>query len=173
MAFLLGLGAAILLGTAGLVTLIAGWGPPGWAVNTTTWAGRVVLSLIGVASLSGAVLFGQRLIQRLAEGRAMRRPGPKGDILIAPQAVKQLAAGVLQRELGLTGFRIRLEQGEEGLILTVGLPLPSGEEAPSLAERLQALLTSEIQAKTGLPVAEVNLVIHGTARPAPPPEGTE
>lgn len=167
MSLLLALGFLVLLGATGLVILLAGWGPPSWMLQVTTAAGRAVLAAIGAASLAGALRFAVELADRLSAGRALRRPGPKGDIVIAPRAVQELAAGLLRRELGLDGFRVQLTSTGEGVLLTVRLRLPPEEEAPRLAERIQELLSSEIQAKTGLPVVEVNLLIRGTARPAP------
>lgn len=170
MSLILGLGVLLLLGASGLVVYFAGWGLPGWATAVTSWGGRAVLAAMALASLGGAMALAIRLSDRLVAGRALRRPGPKGDIAIAPRAVRQLAAGLLREELGLTGFKIRLVPAGEGVLLTVWLHLPSGEEAPRLAERVQELLSQEILAKTGLPVAEVNLVIRGTAGR---PQGTD
>ncbi len=170
MSFLLGLGCLVMLGTTGLVILIAGWGPPGWVAQVTSAAGRAVLAAIGAANLAGALAFAVFLADRLHASRAMRRPGPKGEIAIAPRAVRQLAAGLLARELGLTGFRVALRPAAQGVLLTVRLALPPDEEAPRLAERVQELLSREIELKTGLPVEEVNLVIRGTGRPQPPVE---
>jgi len=165
---LLALGFLVLLGATGLVILLAGWGLPSWATQVTTVAGRAVLAVLGTATLGGALALAVELADRLSAGRAMRRPGLKGDILIAPRAVRELAAGLLSRELGLSGFRIQLVPAGEGMSLTVRLRLPPEEEAPRLAERVQELLSREIQAKTGLPVAEVTLIIRGTGRPQPP-----
>jgi uncharacterized alkaline shock family protein YloU len=166
-ALLYGIGFVILLGTTGLAVFTAGWGiPPAWAAAATTVVGRAVISAIGAATCGAVLMLAIALADWLAASRALRRPGPKGEIAIAPKAVKQLAAGLLRRELGLSGFKIGLVSASDGVYLKITLPLPHEEEAPRLAERIQELLSREIEAKTGLPVLEVDLVIRGTARPA-------
>ena len=172
MVFLYGLGCLILLGEAGLAVFFGLSGiPASWAAAATTAAGRAVTAILGATALGAAVLFALQLADRLAAGRAMRRPGPKGEIAIAPRAVRELASGLLCREMGLSGYRIGIAPASEGVYIKVHLRLPPEEEAPRLAERIQELLSREIEAKTGLPVEEVDLVIRGTARPTPTSEG--
>jgi len=145
--------------------------PASWAVGATTAAGRAVIAALGATALGTALLVAVQLADRLAAGRAMRRPGPKGEIAIAPRAVRELASGLLCREMGLSGDRIGIVPTNEGVYIKVHLRLPPEEEAPRLAERIQELLSREIEAKTGLPVEEVDLVIQGTARPTTASEG--
>lgn len=145
--------------------------PASWAAGATTAAGRAVIAALGATALGAALLVALQLADRLAAGRAMRRPGPKGEIAIAPRAVRELASGLLCREMRLSGYRIDIAPTNEGVYVKVHLRLPPEEEAPRLAERIQELLSREIEAKTGLPVEEVDLVIRGTARTTPTSEG--
>ncbi|MGC9529289.1 MAG: hypothetical protein ACP5G2_01535 [Candidatus Bipolaricaulaceae bacterium] len=165
MVILLGVEVLLLLGAAALAVLVAGRGlPAGWAAGLTSDLGRAVLSLLGASFLFGAGFLSQVLADRLAAGRVVRRPGSKGEIAIAPQAIRQLAAGLLRQELALTDFRVALFPEGEGVHVRVRLPLPPDTEAPQLAEQIQTLLAREIEAKTGLAVHGVNLVLRGTVR---------
>jgi len=173
-ALLYTLGVVVLLGGTGLCVYFAGWGVPSqWPEAATSIGGRAVLALLGVAALGGGLVLACQLADRLAAGRAIKRPGPKGEISISPRAIRQLAAGLLCGELGLTRFRVRVLHAGEGLALKIRLQLPPGEPAPELAERIQTLLAQEIEAKAGLPVEEVALEIRGTAHPASPTQPGE
>ncbi|HAF70146.1 MAG: hypothetical protein XD60_0963 [Acetothermia bacterium 64_32] len=167
MTFLYGLGCLILLGGVGLAVFLGLAGiPSSWTAGATTAGGRAVIAVLGVAALGAALSLFAQLMERLAADRSIRRPGPRGEIAIAPRAVRELAAGLLSRRLGLSGYRISVVPKTEGVYIKVTLGLPPEEEAPRLAERLQELLTQELEAKTGLPVEEVDLVIRGMARPS-------
>ncbi|MFO8033822.1 MAG: hypothetical protein R6U88_01505 [Candidatus Bipolaricaulota bacterium] len=162
----------VLAGAAGLAAWVAVAGvPEGWLPGFTTWWGRTVLGVLAASFLGAAALAIRCVAEHAASRRAVRRPGPKGEIIIAPRAIRELATVLLTRDLGLSGFRVGLRPGADGVYIKVVLRLPPEEEAPSLADRIQELLSREIQSKTGIPVHEVNLAIRGTAssQPAAPP----
>ncbi|MCR4392001.1 MAG: alkaline shock response membrane anchor protein AmaP [Candidatus Acetothermia bacterium] len=166
--FLLGLEGVILLLVAVAAAVGAAWGTPevwisgGRALNPVLV--RAVLGILAAAFLAGAAVIAALALRRRAARRALRRSGPKGEIFICPDTVRQLAAGLLAGELGLTGFRVALRPVGEGVALRVVLKLPAEEEIPPLAERLQNLLAQEVAAKTGLEVHEVRLVVRGASR---------
>ncbi len=167
----------VMTGAAGLAVWFAVAGvPQGWLPGVTTWWGRTVLGVLAVSFLGAAALAIKYAGEYGASQRAVRRPGPKGEIIIAPRAIRELATALLSRELGLSGFRVALRPGADGVYLKVIMRLPAGEEAPKLADRIQELLSREIQSKTGIPVHEINLAIRGTAShepPTPPSEPVE
>lgn len=170
--FLFGIGAVSLLLAAGamataVVALASGnleLSVPGGTPLAST-AVQVVLGLWAVTCVAAALVFARAARQRLAVRRALRKPGPKGMILITVDTIREMAGILLREELGLHRFRVHLHPMGEGLGLDVTLHLPAGEEVPALAERLQRLLAQEISAKTGLEVPEVRMLVEGTARP--------
>ncbi len=164
----------VLTGAAGLAvwTAVAGL-PEGWLPGFTTWWGRTILGVLAVSLVGGAALAIKYAMEHGVAQRAVRRPGPKGEIIIAPRAIRELATSLLARELGLSGFRVSIHPGADGVYLKVSLRLPPEEEAPNLADRIQDLLSREIQSKTGIPVHEINLSVRGTASPRPPAPPSE
>lgn len=170
---IIGMAAAIVLVAAGgFAAWVAAAGvPEGWLPGLTTWWGRTILGVIALSLLGAAVLAGKTASEQAATRRAVRRSGPRGEIIIAPRAIRELATVLLTRELGLTGFRVRITPGADGVYIKISLRLPPEQEAPRLADQIQDLLGREIQGKTGIPVHEINLDIRATAssQPAPPP----
>jgi hypothetical protein len=168
----IGIGIVVLLGATGLAVFTLGFGlPEAWVQGLTTAGGQVVLGVLGAAFLGTAALLSMNLAERLRTRRVVRRPGTRGDIAISPGAVRQLATGFLAREFALPRFRVGLIPASEGLSLRVLVWLPPGEEAMSLAERVQSLLAQEVEAKTGLPVHSVSVAIRGASAgqgPKPP-----
>ncbi len=163
MVLLGGLALILLLGAAGLSVWAAVMGLPAhWITGLTTWVGRTVLGVLAFTFVGVGMWLALSLSGAAASRRAARRPGPKGEIVIAPQALRELATALLTHDLGLSGFRIAIRSANDGVYLRVALRLPSGEEVPQLAERVQELLGREIQNKTGIPVHEITLSIRGT-----------
>ncbi|MCX7750610.1 MAG: hypothetical protein N2320_03545 [Candidatus Bipolaricaulota bacterium] len=170
--FLLGVGAISLLLAGGamaaaVVALSSGsleLSIPGGTPLAST-AVQVILGLWAATCVGAAGVFARLARQHLAVRRALRKPGPKGMILITADTIREMAGVLLREELGVHKFRVQLRPMGEGLALQVLLRLPPGEELPALAERLQNLLAQEISAKTGLAVPEVRMIVEGTARP--------
>lgn len=162
MIILVGIGIFVLLGATGLAVFCACFGlPEAWVQGLTTAGGQAVLGVLGAAFLGTAALLGMNLSELFRARRVVRRPGTRGDIAVSPEAVRELATGFLAREFALPRFRVRVIPASEGLSLRVFVWLPPGEEAMSLAERVQSLLAQEVEAKTGLPVHSVNVAIRG------------
>jgi len=171
MVFLGVVGLLVLLGAAGLAIWAALMGLPAtWIPGLTTWVGRVVLGVLACTFVGVGVWMAAALADGIAARRAARRPGPKGEIMIAPQALKELATGLLAHDLGLTGFRIGIRSANDGVYLRISLRLPPDAEVPQLATRIQELLGREIQSKTGIPVHEITLSFRGTVARSEGPE---
>ncbi|MFH1610065.1 MAG: hypothetical protein ABID40_05510 [Candidatus Bipolaricaulota bacterium] len=167
--FAFGAGAVSLLLAAAAMVAAMVWGQlEVWLPGVTTLSSvavRVVLGIWAITFVCAAAVFVRVALARAAVRRALRRPGPKGMILITPETVRELAGILLREELGLHRFQVGIRAVGEGLALRVSLRLPPGEEIPALAERLQNLLAQEVSAKTGLEVPEVRMVVLGAARP--------
>lgn len=170
MIFLGALALVVLVGSAGIAAWLAVAGlPTAWLGGLTTWWGRTVLGLCTLTFLGSGFLITRVVGEHRTVQNSVRRPGPKGELIISLRAIRELASALLTRELGLSGFRIALHPGADGVYVKVVLRLPSEEEAPRLADRIQELLSREIQSKTGIPVHEVNLAVRGTAARAEVP----
>jgi len=167
--FLIGTAAAIILvAAAGFAAWVAAAGvPEGWLPGLTTWWGRTILGVLALSLIGAATLASRSAVEQAASRRAVRRTGPKGEIIISPRAIRELATVHLTRDLGLSGFRVRIRPGADGVYIKVSLRLPPEQEAPQLADQVQEILSREIQGKTGIPVHEINLDIRGTTPSQP------
>ncbi len=165
-----GAGAVSLVLAAAAMVAAMVWGQlEVWLPGVTTLSSvavRTVLGIWAVTFVCAAAVFVRISVSRAAVRRTLRRPGPKGLILITAETVREMAGALLREELGLHRFRVDVRALGEGLALRVSLYLPPGEEVPALAERLQSLLAQEVSAKTGLEVPEVRMVVLGASRPS-------
>lgn len=164
MTLLLWLEALALLACAVLSGLGASLYPPEVAVGERTaspLAVRVGLSVLTAVFLAASGIAMALAVRRTALQRALALSGPKGLILIAPRTVTQLVVGLLAEELGGTPFQVSLLSKGKALALRVSLRLPEEASIPSLAERLQDLLATEVARRTGLEVQEVQVLVHG------------
>ncbi len=125
---------------------------------------RAGLGVLAAVFLIAAGICMALVIRRDRLAQAMSLPGPKGQIFITPHTVAQLVMGLLAEELGDTPFRVGLRPKGKALALRISLRLPEEASIPTLAERLQELLTTEIARRTGLEVQEVQVLVHGTTR---------
>ncbi len=157
---------ANLLLTLGILSLVVGgffvWlGATGIAPGLeigSTW--RIVFGLFGILLLADAVWFTWESGGRLIRQRPIRRHSDQGDLLISPKALRQLVAGILEREFGLKSPRVELANEDEGLKIHVAFHLPPGEELPSFTSRIRETLTKEVERRTGIPVLYVDLSVH-------------
>ncbi len=161
-------GTALLLLAAGAMVAAMVWGQVGIevakVVSIPAAAVQAALGVWAVTFLWAAILFTRAGLARRALRKALRRPGPKGEILITQNTVREMATALLRDELRLSRFQVGLRATGKGVAIRVNLHLPPGEEIPTLAERVQELLTREICARTGLEVPEVRLTVLGAGR---------
>lgn len=167
MTIILSLEAVLLFLAAALAVVGAGWFVPevvlGESLRLAPLTVRIILGILALVFLVAAGVCAALARERRGLGRALRQSGPKGMVFISPEAVRQLAVGILAQELSAHPFRVRLHPKTNGLILKVFLRLPPGERVPELTERIQSLLSQEVTSRTGLDVQEVQIVIHGAA----------
>lgn len=167
MTFLLWLEALLLLACGVLSALGASLFTPVLAVGETAVAPLTVQAILGglaavFLAASGVCL--ALAVRRGALAQALVLPGPKGLVFITPRTVSQLVVGLLAEELEDTPFQVTLlPKGKKALALRISLRLPQEASIPSLAERLQELLVTEVTRRTGLEVQEVQILIHGAA----------
>lgn len=165
MNFFLWVESLVLSAAAVLAGLGAAWLTPQIVLQNTTLsetAVRAVLAFLAAAFLGGAGVCLALWWPRRGLSQLLRLASPKGQIFITPYTVSQLAISLLKAELPETPFRVYIRPSKDALFLRVVLRLPAEIPLPSLAERLQDLLTSELSRRTGLTVQEVQVVVHGT-----------
>ncbi len=170
MSVLLWVEAVLLLAAAVLASLGAAWRTPEIVVGGTSIpedAVRAGLALLAAAFLGGAAACVALWWERRGLSELLRQPGPRGQILITPRTVSQVASVLLAQELGETPFRVFIQPRKEGMALRVLLRLPAEASIPNLAERLQELLATELARRTGLKVHEVQVVVHGATPTSP------
>lgn len=161
------IGALLMILAAAAMVAAMVWGQVGIEITKVMAipiaAVQAALGIWVVTFLWACGLFLRAGVGRWAVRRSLRRPGPKGEILITQNTVRELASALLREELRLTRFKVILRAAGKGVALRVALRLPPGEEIPALAERIQNLLSTEVAARTGLEVPEVRLVVQGAA----------
>jgi len=125
---------------------------------------------IAVLFLSGAcliILLGYFLLliyrSRLATAR-FSQEGEQGKIEISPYAIQEFISGILQEELGITRFRVRLRHKEDGVAIYVHIALTPQERVAEIGSRIQETLTSRVMERTGVEVKEVSVLV-GKIRP--------
>ncbi len=133
---------------------VGGSAPPPLAV-------RLSLGVLAAVFLIASGICMALAIRRQGLARAMSLAGPKGLIFITPRTVSQLVLGLLSEELGNTPFQVTLLPKGRTLALRVSLRLPEEASIPTLAERLQELLASEVARRIGLEVQEVQILVNG------------
>lgn len=166
MSFFLWLEALLLLACGVLSALGASLYVPEIVVGGNATSPLVVRAGLGVLAAVFLVASGICMalaIRRYGLAQAMCLSGPKGLIFITPRTVSQLVMGLLAEELGDTPFRVLLLPKGKALALRVSLRLPEEASIPTLAERLQELLSTEVARRTGLEVQEVQVLVHGAS----------
>jgi len=125
---------------------------------------------IAVLFLSGAcliILLGYFLLliyrSRLAMAR-FSQEGEQGKIEISPYAIQEFISGILQEELGITRFRVRLRHKEDGVAISVHIALTPQERVAEIGSRIQETLTCRVMERTGVEVREVSVLV-GKIRP--------
>ncbi|NOX44135.1 MAG: hypothetical protein GXO72_00110 [Caldiserica bacterium] len=93
--------------------------------------------------------------------RPIRRSSERGELLISPRAVRELIAGLLQRELGIKRPRVEVSDESETLRVHIGLRLPLEEDLPGITERIRELVNTEVERRIGIPVSSVDIAVHG------------
>lgn len=166
MNFLLWLEALLLFAAAVLAGLGAAWRTPEIVLGTTTLtesAVRAGLGLLTLAFLGGTATCLALGWWRHRLSTLFRQSGPRGQILITPRTVSQLASHLLAQELAETPFRVQIRPSKEVIFLRIFVRLPPGSSIPNLAERIQELLATELAQRTGLQIQEVQVVVHGAS----------
>ena len=147
-----------------LWTGITGITPPGLEVMGV-W--RILFGVFGGFLLAVGGWFGREIAEAIFGQRPIRRGSERGELLIAPRAIRELIAGLLQRELGIKRPRVEISDDSEALRVHIGLHLPLEEDLPGITERIRTLVTTEVERRIGIAVSSVDIAVHGISHRGP------
>ncbi len=128
---------------------------------------RILFGAFGGFLLAVGGWFGKGVAEALLGQRPIRRASERGELLIAPRAIRELIAGLLQRELGIKRPRVEVSDESGSLRIHIGLHLPLEEDLPGITERIRTLVNTEIERRIGIAVSSVDLTVHGIAHRGP------
>lgn len=144
--------------------------PPGLSV-AGVW--RILFGVFGGFLLLVGAWFWKDILGFLWGSRPIRRASERGELRIYPRAIVDLIAELLQRELGLKRPKVELYDESEALKVHIALHLDPDEDLPGMTERIRSLVTGEVERRIGIPVAAVDITVHGISqrKPAESPRG--
>ncbi len=126
--------------------------------------------LVALIVLIMALYFGVQVIRARRERGLITHAGTRGEIRIAPGAVREFIARVLEEELDLTDCRVHLKTGsgeDAPLMIRVRVSLPLGQNMVEAGERIQELLARRVGERIGLPVERVEVITASIRRSGP------
>lgn len=138
--------------------------PPGLSV-TGIW--RILFGVFGVFLLAVGAWFWREVFGFLFGQRPIKRVSEQGELRIFPRAIVDLISGLLQRELGIKRPKVELTDESDSLKVHIGLHLHPEEDLPGMTERIRELVTREVERRIGIPVAAVDITVHGIATKRP------
>lgn len=138
--------------------------PPGLTV-AGIW--RILFGVFGGFLLVVGAWFWKEVLEFLFGQRPITRTSERGELRIFPRAIIELISGLLQRELGLKRPKVELTDESESLKVHIGLHLHPEEDLPGMTERIRTLVTQEVERRIGIPIAAVDITVHGIAPKAP------
>lgn len=148
-----GLGIALILSGAGVLSLVSVW------AFLDTVAGSILVILVGVAMLLVAAHFLIALADDRLNASLFHHDGNFGRIDVAPAAIKEFIAGILQTDIGLDRFRISLRHQVKGVGITVRTTLSHGQRVTDIGARIQRELAEQIADRTGVEVTDVTVLV--------------
>ncbi len=157
--FTLGLGVALVLAGAGVLTVdavAAAFSAAGWTI---------LLTLLGVGMLLVALHFLLVLADDRLNEVLYSRAGEWGRVEISPTAVREFISGILRREIGIDRFRVFLRRQENGVAIRVRTALTPDQRVTDVGERIQRELTRHVADRTGVEVREVTVFVRSIRAP--------
>ncbi|MCK5246104.1 hypothetical protein KAR02_04360 [Candidatus Bipolaricaulota bacterium] len=148
-----GLGIGLILAGSGVLSLSSVWD------FFDTVAGSILVILVGVALLLVTVHFLIELADERSSAALFHYEGDLGRIDLAPIAVKEFIAGILQKDIGLDRFRISLRHNVSGVGITVRTTLSPDQRVTEVGERIQRELAKHVADRTGVDVSDVTVLV--------------
>lgn len=125
-----------------------------------TSAGPLLVSLVGASMLLVATYFFMALARERLTRSLFHHEGRWGRIDLAPRAVKELIADVLQKQIGLDRFRISLSHDADGVGIFVRTTLSPNQKVTEVGEQIQRELAAHVVDRTGVEVSGVVVQVH-------------
>jgi uncharacterized alkaline shock family protein YloU len=150
-----GLGIALILAGAGVLSLSSLW------TFFDTVSGSILVILVGAA----LVLIGVNYLIRLADERlnasVFRHEGNWGRIDLSPAAVKESIGGILKKDIGLDRFHVLLSHHASGVAITVRTTLSPDQRVTDIGEKIQRSLAEHVRDRMGVTVSDVTVLVRG------------
>jgi len=148
-----GLGIALILAGAGVLSLVSVW------TFLDTVAGSILVILVGVSMLLIATHFLIELADERLNASLFHHEGDFGCIDVAPIAIKEFTAGILRQDIGLDQFRISLRHQVKGVGITIRTTLSPEQRVTDVGERIQRELAKQLADRTGVEVTDVTVLV--------------
>ena len=124
------------------------------------WGVGLIYAFAAAHLLAGFYFLILIVLAHVRRGRIVRE-GVGGQIQVSPWAIRDLAREILRREVGLERFRVGLTRTLTGIKLRVEAELGREQSVSRVGEEVQRLLKEEVEERTGVEVAEVEVFIKG------------
>ncbi|WP_027093765.1 alkaline shock response membrane anchor protein AmaP [Cohnella thermotolerans] len=122
-------------------------------VQTTVIAAAAVLLLISLRFFVVSVRRGGN------HSPSINQRTEHGDIRISVETVENIALKAASRTRGVKDLRARIRAAESGLQVTIRAFVDGETPIPTLSEEMQKTVSEQIEATTGIPVADVSIFI--------------
>jgi uncharacterized alkaline shock family protein YloU len=148
-----GLGVSLILAGAGVLSLTSVWD------FFDTVAGSILVILAGAALILVAVHFLLALADERSRRSLFHHEGEWGRIDLAPNAIKELIADILRKDIGLDRFRVSLSHHVDGVGIAVRTTLSPDQRVTEVGERIQRELAKHVAERTGVEVSDVVVLV--------------
>jgi len=162
-----GLGISLVLAAAGVFSLTSVWDFLG------TMTGPILVILAGGALILVAIYLLLAFKDERLNRALFYHEGEWGRIELAPNAIKELIADVLQKDIGLERFRISLRHYVDGIGIGVQTTLTPDQKVTEVGERIQRELARHVAERTGVEVSDVSVLVRSIRANEPAAKETQ
>ena len=148
-----GLGVTFILGGAGVLS----FGSISPYLDRSP--GTIFLIILGAFLLLNATQFLVAAADERIRAGAFARQADGGQVALTASAIRELVSGILEDELGLDRFRVRLSHRGDGVGIAVRVTLSPNQRVTAVSERIQNVLAQRIPDRTGVAVNDVSILV--------------
>jgi uncharacterized alkaline shock family protein YloU len=130
-------------------------------LSTRLWGIGVIYAFAAAFFLAGSYFLILILRAHGRRGRLVRK-GPVGQIEVSLWAIEGLVRQTLKQEIEFGRFRVRLTRtSPQGIRIRVKAELSGQQSVVRVSEEIQRLLKERVEERTGVEVAEVEVLVGG------------
>lgn len=148
-----GLGIGSILAAAGVFSLISVWDFLGAPTQS------ILVILVGGALILIAIYLLLACRDEQLKRSLFYHEGEWGRIELAPNAIKELIANILQEDIGLDRFHISLRHPIDGISIGVQTTLSPDQKVTEVGARIQRELARHVADRTGVEVSDVSVLV--------------